>query len=204
MSDALEFDPAPPWVIREIKQRELLNAWLRLHASSSGWPEIKAFAPERIGDEVKNMGRYAVVRSGERIRFFIEEDGSHLALAFGSSGKGRFIDEYVAPDIVEKVLINYRACVDHAAPIYVISELLDRESRSVSYERLLLPFFTGSDVSHIITHLRMISADGRFELKELMNGAGGVPRYRLAVRIPPTAPAPRARSPAPADDIVEI
>jgi hypothetical protein len=204
MSNALEFDPAPPWVIREIKQRELLNTWMRLRASSSGRPEIKAFAPERIGDEVKNMGRYAVVREAECIRFFIEDDGSHLALAFGSPGKGKFIDEYVAPDIVEKVLINYRACIDHAEPIYVISELVDRENRSVSYERLLLPFFTGGDVSHIITHLRMISADGRFELKELMNGAGGVPRYRLAVRIPASPPAQRPRSSAPADEIVEI
>ena len=204
MSDAIEFDPAPPWVIREIKQRELLNAWMRLRASSSGRPEIKAFAPERIADEVNNMGRYALVRGGARIRFFIEDDGSHLALAFGSPGKGKFIDEYVAPDIVEKVLINYRACADHAVPIYVISELVDRAGRSVSYERLLLPFFAGGDVSHIITHLRMISADGRFELKELMNGAGGVPRYRLAVRIPPTPPAQRPRSSAPADEIVEI
>lgn len=204
MSDALEFDPAPPWVIREIKQRELHNAWLRLHMSSSGRPDIKAFAPERISDEVKNMGRYAVVRSGERIRFFIEDDGSHLALAFGSPGKGKFIDEYVAPDLVDRILINYRACVDHALPIYVISDLVDREGRSVSYERLLLPFFTGADVTHIITHLRIISADGRFELKELMNGAGGVPRYRLAVRIPPTAPARRPRASAPADEIVEI
>jgi hypothetical protein len=204
MPDVLEFDPAPPWVIREIKQRELLNAWLRLHASSDGRPALKAFAPERIGDEVKNMGRYAVVRSAGRVRFFIEQDGSHLVQAFGSSGTGKFIDEYVAPDLVEKILINYRACADHGMPVYVISDLVDRESRSVSYERLLLPFFTANEVSHIITHLRMISADGRFELKELMNGAGGVPRYRLAVRIPPTAAGQPARSPAPADEIIEI
>jgi hypothetical protein len=204
MSDALTFDPAPPWVIREIKQRELLNAWLSLHAKSSGKPEIAAFAPERIGDEVRNMGRYAVVRGGDHVRFFIENDGSHLALAFGSSGKGKFIDEYVTRDLVEKILINYRACVDFGMPVYVISELVDHDNRSVSYERLLLPFFTGAEVSHIITHLRMISADGRFEVRELMNGAGGVPRYRLAVRIAPVTEPRRPRCAAPADEIVVI
>jgi hypothetical protein len=204
MAAPLEFDPAPPWVIREIKQRELFNAWLRLHASSNGRPPLQAFAPERIGDEVDNMGRYAVVRGDRGLRFLIEQDGRNLAIAFGSSGKGKFIDEYVAPDIVEKVLINYRACADYGVPVYAISDMVDHESRSVSYERLMLPFFAGDEVSHIITHLRIISADGRFELKELMNGAGGVPRYRLSVRIPPTAPTQPVRSSAPADEIVEI
>jgi hypothetical protein len=204
MAVLLEFDPAPPWVIREIKQRELFNAWLRVHASSNARPVLKAFAPERIGDEINNMGRYAVVRSAHGVRFFIEQDGRNLAIAFGSSGKGKFIDEYVAPDIVDRILMNYRACVDHGMPIYAISDMVDRESRSVSYERLMLPFFSGDKVSHIVTHLRIISADGRFELNQLMNGAGGVPRYRLAVRIPPTAPAQPMRSAAPADEIVEI
>ena len=204
MAAPFEFDPAPPWVIREIKQRELFNAWLRLHASSDGRPALKAFAPEGVGDEVNNMGRYAVVRSMDGVRFFIEHDGRNLAIAFGSSGQGKFIDEYVAPDLVDKILINYRACADLGMPVYVISDLVDRDSRSVSYERLMLPFFTGEEVSHIVTHLRIISADGRFELKELMNGAGGVPRYRLAVRIPPTAPKQPMRSSAPADEIIEI
>ena len=88
MSIPLEFDPAPPWVIREIKQRELFNAWLRLHANAAGRPAIGAFAPERLGEEVNNVGRYAVIRSGGHVRFFIEQDGKHLALAFGSSGQG--------------------------------------------------------------------------------------------------------------------
>src|SRR5450631_1077031 len=52
----------------------------------------------------------------------------------------------------------------------------DIYGRIVAYERLLLPFWDGSAVNHVIASLKTISQDGGFEISNLMRGSATLPR----------------------------
>ena len=47
---ALEFQSANPTVVKSIKQRDLLNTWLRLYAREQTMPRIEEYQPSRLDD----------------------------------------------------------------------------------------------------------------------------------------------------------
>jgi len=49
---ALEFQSAGPSVVKSIKQRDLLNTWLRLYARDQSIPRMSEYHPARIEDEL--------------------------------------------------------------------------------------------------------------------------------------------------------
>src|SRR5271170_416593 len=51
---ALDFESANPTVVKSIKQRDLLNTWLRLYAREQLTPRIEEYQPERLADEVQD------------------------------------------------------------------------------------------------------------------------------------------------------
>ena len=60
----LEFASANPTVIKSIKQRDLLNTWLRLYARAQALPRMADYRPERLDDELPDL---------------VAELGTHLA-----------------------------------------------------------------------------------------------------------------------------
>ena len=46
----MEFESADPGFVKSIKQRELLNFWLRLYAKHDRLPKFDDYLPERIAD----------------------------------------------------------------------------------------------------------------------------------------------------------
>ena len=48
----MEFESANPSVVKSIKQRDLLNTWLRLYAREQMMPRIEEYQPERLDDEL--------------------------------------------------------------------------------------------------------------------------------------------------------
>ena len=50
----MKFESANPTVIKSIKQRDLLNTWLRLFAPAQRLPRIEEFRP-RIEDELPDL-----------------------------------------------------------------------------------------------------------------------------------------------------
>ena len=46
----LEFESATPSIVKSIKQRDLLNTWLRLYARAQSLPRIADYQPERFED----------------------------------------------------------------------------------------------------------------------------------------------------------
>ncbi|HXO69006.1 MAG TPA: hypothetical protein VN838_08615, partial [Bradyrhizobium sp.] len=96
-----------------------------------------------------------------------------------NTGKGRALDEYLGPRLRPVVMPVYYECVRRALPAYTISMINDIYGRGVAYERLLLPFSSGSGVSDIIASLKTISEDGGFEIKNLMRGNDTLPVPKL-------------------------
>jgi hypothetical protein len=56
----LEFQSANPSVVKSIKQRDLLNTWLRLYARAQVMPGLAEYQPERLTDELPDLVFYTV------------------------------------------------------------------------------------------------------------------------------------------------
>lgn len=174
----MDFESANPAVIRSIKQRDLLNTWLRLYAPAQRLPRIEKFQPARIEDELPDLV-FLTVEKANPARLIIDSDGTRMSIAYGHTGKGRYLDEYLGVRLAPLVMPIYQQCLDRALPVFTIANVDDSSGRIVAYERLLLPFSEGDGVTHVIASLKTISEDGGFEIRNLMRGNDNLPTPKL-------------------------
>jgi len=175
----VEFESASPSIVKSIKQRDLLNNWLRLYARDQSMPRMEEYQPERIDDELPDLVFFTVIGSEAPPRLVIDSDGTRMSSAYGNTGKGRYLDEYLGARLAPIVMPVYYECIARRLPAYTIATIDDIYGRIVAYERLLLPFSDGGDVTHIIASLKTISEDGGFEIKNLMRGSDTLPVPKL-------------------------
>ena len=175
----MEFESANPSIVKAIKQRDLLNTWLRLYAREQRMPEVEEYQPARLEEELPDLVFYTVDTATLPPRLTIQSDGTRMASAYGNTGKGRFLDEYLPAKLVPVVMPVYYECIARSLPVYTISNIDDIYGRIVAYERLLLPFSAGGGVTHIIASLKTISEDGGFEIRNLMRGSDMLPTTKL-------------------------
>ncbi|MBV9559634.1 MAG: hypothetical protein JOY90_04115 [Bradyrhizobium sp.] len=149
----MEFESANPSIVKSIRQRDLLNTWLRLYAREQNLPGIGDYRPERLVEELSDLVYYAVDPAAEPPRLTIRSEGTRMASAYGHTGKGRLLDEYVGPRLAPFVMPAYYECIRRALPVYTIAHIEDVYRRIVAYERLLLPFSAGGAVTHVIASL---------------------------------------------------
>jgi hypothetical protein len=170
----MQFVSANPSVVRSIKQRVLLNAWLRVLRKPKPLPAISDFQPDGIGDELADMMGFNVEHQGETARFLITQEGSRLAATYGNDHiaperrTNRYLDDAIGPDRYALVLPCYRQCLAHRRPTYSITRVEDPDGKEVSYERLLLPFGEGDSVGQIVGSYKAISIEGGFKVDNLM------------------------------------
>ena len=176
--ETLEFESAKPSVVKSIKQRDLLNTWLRLYAPTQRLPHMESFQPARFEDELPDLV-FMTVEQAKPARLIIDSDGTRMSLAYGFTGSGRYLDEYLGVRLTPLVMPIYQECLDRALPVYTVSEVDDATGRIVAYERLLLPFSASKGVTHIIASLKTISEDGSFEIRNLMRGNEALPAQKL-------------------------
>ena len=175
----MEFQSAGPSVVKSIKQRDLLNTWLRLYVRDQSMPRMSDYQPARIEDELPDMVFYTVDTQAEPPRLTIQSDGTRMSAAYGNTGKGRYLDEYLGARLAPMVMPVYYACIARRLPAYTIANVDDIYGRAVAYERLLLPFSDGGSATHIIASLKTISEDGSFEIKNLIRGNDKLPVPKL-------------------------
>jgi hypothetical protein len=175
----MDFDSATPSIVKSIKQRDLLNTWLRLYARDQRPPAIGEYEPARLAEELADLVYYTVDLAQQPPQLTIQSEGTRMSSAYGQTGKGRLLDEYVGARLAAVVMPVYYRCVDRALPVYTISDIDDVYGRIVAYERLLLPFSDGSSVTHVIASLKTICEDGGFEIRNLMRGNPTLPTPKL-------------------------
>ena len=175
----MDFESANPSVVKSIKQRDLLNTWLRLYSRAQKLPRVEEYHPERLADELADLVYYTVDTAEQPPRLTIQSDGTRMSNAYGNTGKGKYLDDYIGARLVPVVMPVYYKCVASCLPVYTISNIDDLYGRIVAYERLLLPFSEGDGVSHVIASLKTISEDGGFEIKNLMRGNDALPTPKL-------------------------
>jgi hypothetical protein len=175
----LEFRSANATIVKSIKQRDLLNTWLRLYARAQELPRVEEYQPPRLNEELPDLVYYTVDTTQQPPRLTIQSDGTRMASAYGNTGRGRTLDDFLGARLVPVVMPIYYECVARALPVYTISDIDDMYGRIVAYERLLLPFSEGGGVTHIIASLKTISEDGGFEIRNLLRGSDKLPVAKL-------------------------
>lgn len=170
----MEFTSANPSVVRSVKQRDMLNAWLRVLGKQRALPLIADYRPDRIADEVADMMGYNVEGNGDEVRFLITQQGARLAATYGNERidpdqqPNRYLDDAIGPARYARVVPSYRACLKRKRPTYSVSMVQDADGKDVSYERLLLPFGSAASVEQIIGSYKAISIEGGFKINNLL------------------------------------
>jgi hypothetical protein len=169
----MEFASADPSVIKSIRQRYLLNEWLRLAGKRPPMPLQRDFQLDRVDEETVDMMGYDVVGEADGARFLITHQGARLATTYGNervdpAERRRFLDEAIGPERYANVVDIYRTCLRHKRPVYSISTVNDADGKEVSYERLLMPFGSGDAVQQIVGSFKCISIEGGFKISNLM------------------------------------
>jgi hypothetical protein len=169
----LDFCSASPSIVRSVKQRDLLNAWLRAFDRRGRLPRLEDYRPERIADELADMMGFDVIGAGDA-RFLITQEGSRLTATYGNEHidpdqrTNRYLDDAIGPQRYARVLPSYLACLAHRRPTYSVAMVQDADGKDVSYERLLLPFGSADAVGQIVGSYKAISIEGGFKIKDLM------------------------------------
>ena len=169
----MEFASADPSVVKSIRQRYLLNEWLRLAGKRPPMPLQRDFQLDRVDEETVDMMGYDVVGEADGARFLITHQGARLATTYGNervdpAERRRFLDEAIGPERYANVVDIYRTCLRHKRPVYSISTVDDADGKEVSYERLLMPFGSGDAVQQIVGSFKCISIEGGFKISNLM------------------------------------
>ena len=204
------FTPSPPSIVKSIRQRDLLNCWLRLVRSPRSIPAHADFNPERVDDELVDMMVFEVIWSFDPPRFLIRYEGVNLTQAYGNAPAPRdpngpqFLDDAIGPRRYANVVASYRACIEHCRPTYSVEMVKDQDGKDVAYERLLLPFGAGSKVEVIVGSYKTISIDGGFKIQDIMSANADTPVnvVRAVIDSLPVAHAPQIGEPC--DEIIEI
>ena len=174
MQTEMQFESARPSVVRSVKQRDLLNAWLRAFDKRGALPRLDDYRPDRIADELADMMGYDVIGAGEHARFLITQEGSRLSATYGNEHidpdkrTNRYLDDAIGPLRYGRVVPSYRACLAYRRPTYSVSMVQDADGKDVSYERLLLPFGSAEPVEQIVGSYKAISIEGGFKIRNLM------------------------------------
>jgi hypothetical protein len=182
----MDFESANPSVVKSIKQRVLLNAWLRALRQPQTLPSIDDFQTDGASDELPDMMGFNVENPGGGARFLITQEGARLTATYGNEHvepakrTNRYLDDAIGPERYARVVPCYRACVARRRPVYSVSTVLDADGKDVSYERLLLPFGGDGDVEQIVGSYKAISIEGGFKIRNLM---GVTPKAVPAIAI---------------------
>src|SRR5437667_2276324 len=177
---AVQFESANPTIVKSIKQRDLPNTWLRLYAREQAIPAIDEYQPARIEEELPDLVYFTVDTAQNPARLLIDSDGTRMASAYGHTGKGRRLEEYLGARLAPLVMPVYYECIRRRLPAFTIAHIDDIYGRIVAYERLLLPFSDRDGMTtHIIGSLKTISEDGGFEIRNLMRGNETLPVPKL-------------------------
>lgn len=199
----MTFDSASPSIVKSIRQRAFLNAWIRLFAGRRQLPPIEQFEPAGLDDEKPDMMYYHVEHVNGRPYYRVTHEGARLVEFYGFSGLGNYVQDNMGPDLWRHLEPIYQKCLDTGLPTYSRFSVIDVEANEVHYERLLLPFGRDLDVTNLIAFIKLISAERRFVSKDLMRSKNNDPQYSLRAVIDRDLAIGRPVR-APAGDVVEI
>jgi hypothetical protein len=170
----MEYASADPSVVRSIRQRVLLNAWLRALRTPNVLPVRADFDSEAGSDELADVMGFDVEGDHKAARFLITHEGARLAATYGNDHvaldkrTNRYLDDAIGPDATRA---SWPAIANawHTGGRPIRSRWCRMPTaKEVSYERLLLPFGNAAAVTQIVGSYKAISIEGGFKVRNLM------------------------------------
>ena len=175
----MQFESANPSVIRSIRQRDLLAAWIRLFVVKQEPPRFDDYNPDQLDEELPELMYYDVDYQDSSPRFKIAHEGGRFREVFGVSGIGQYLDQLEGFTLTEATHDLYREACLRRRPAYSIALVEDRDGKPVTWERLLLPFCEAGHVNVLMASLKPVSTEGRFESRGLMANNQAERRYQV-------------------------
>jgi hypothetical protein len=149
--------------VKSIKQRQLLRYWERIRGAQAlpTWSQVD---PAEFSTSHDYLCVMEVKRGSSGIRYRIREHGKKLEEYYGSACAGKYLDEFMTPQALSVLAAIYAQAVNTRRPVYTVAPIVDGRGRSVTFERLLLPFaLAAASVDVVLTSLEAISIEGDFE-----------------------------------------
>jgi hypothetical protein len=175
----MQFESVNPSIVRSIRQRDLLQAWIRLFAVKQEPPRFDDYNPDQIDEELPELMYYDVDHQGSAPRFRIAHEGLRFRDTFGVTGIGQYLDELEGFTLTEVTRNLYHEACARRRPAYSIALVEDRDGKPVTWERLLLPFCDAGQVNVLMASLKPVSTEGRFETRGLMANNQAQRRYQV-------------------------
>jgi hypothetical protein len=166
----MQFSVAPPQVVRSITQRWLLDLWNRARGTHPLplWQDLRT---DEVWSLLDSLLFCDVVTDGGAPRLLVRLHGKRVAEMYARKDfEGAFLDEVLPIAWRDTAMRTYREAIDHRCPVYTASDTKDSEGRIVHLERLILPFSRDQrTVNSILSSIETLSAQGRFEHRDLGN-----------------------------------
>ena len=170
----MDFASAPPSVVKSIRQRDLLNTWLRLYAREQTAPAIWEYQPARLEEELSDLIYYTVDMTAPIRRASPSRaNGTRVSSRLRTCRRRAFCSTTISGrGFAAVVMPVYHECVARgAARLQRCRMSTTSMDAMVAYERLLLPFADRRQgLPTSIASLKTICEDGGFEIKNLMRG----------------------------------
>jgi hypothetical protein len=159
----MQFDLIPLQAVKSISQRNLAIHWQVLHARR-GLPQFADFSPGNRAHDPRQLLLWAIDEVDGRRSFRPLYGGAYVAEAYGPN---------VRQDMSEGLRMIFRAgmdtCTSTANITYMQFATSDPAGHRVTCERLLLPFGRGTEtVTHVLASLQLVSLDGTFERRTVV------------------------------------
>lgn len=164
----MPFQKTSPDVVRSVRQRWLLSHWSRARGQDAVpmWKSLDA-------DDLAKMAEsllFCDVTAEDGARFLVRFRGVRIVETLGAT-EAKYLDEILPAVIREETITAYKEAVRTKQPVFTISDIRDSAGKPVILERLLLPFSReGSSVDRILASLEMVSIEGGFNSRGLLNG----------------------------------
>jgi hypothetical protein len=187
----MRFDVIPVQAVKSISQRNLALHWQTLHARS-GLPNFSDFSPGDRAHDPRQLLLWRVEQRDSPHGYRPLYGGDYVFEAFGPDA--------TADSLPERLRETFKAgldqCAASASIIYMSIATSDPSGKRIECERLLLPFGSGSNVTHILASLQLVSIEGSFERRTIVQQFERQADVTFSGRIEPASQAiPRSAAP---------
>jgi hypothetical protein len=162
--------------VKSISQRALLMHWNEL----AGVRHFPAFAQFQFNERMHDPNQlliWSIEREGGRRRFRARHSGARLSEVFRGDFIGKTMEEVIPQRVRQYAIDTANECADSGCAVFSIISTVDAAGQRGDCERLLLPFGSGSEVQQIVSSLQLISLNGNFARKTVLD------QYRLTSKV---------------------
>jgi hypothetical protein len=159
----MQFDLIPLQAVKSISQRNLAIHWQALHAQH-GLPKFDSFAPGNRAHDPRQLLLWAIDEADGNRSFRPIYGGAYVAEVYGPNPR-----HDLSGPLRQIFKVGMAACTNTASITYMSFETSDAAGHRVTCERMLLPFGRGGgSVTHVLASLQLVSIDGTFDRRTIM------------------------------------